>query len=147
VNGACMPLFLNEVVARDPNERIGMVVDGAGWHKSGQFPLPPNLRLLPLPPNGIRSSISGTNCGRRLFTSGCLTVSMRWKTTWSTPCGLSKTIRHACIPSPPGLGLLMHYRLKNGISTGLSPCAEITESLPRASIGTFCETDNWHLPR
>lgn len=50
VNGACMHLFLEEMASRYPNERIVMVVDGAGWHKSGQFPLPSNLRLLPLPP-------------------------------------------------------------------------------------------------
>ncbi|HYE34168.1 IS630 family transposase [Methylocaldum sp.] len=50
VNGACMHLFLEEIASRYPNERIVMVVDGAGWHKSGQFPLPSNLRLLPLPP-------------------------------------------------------------------------------------------------
>ena len=50
VNGACMHLFLEEMASRYPNERIVMVVDGAGWHTSGQFPLPSNLRLLPLPP-------------------------------------------------------------------------------------------------
>lgn len=49
-NGACMHLFLKEVASRYPDERIVMGVDGAGWHKSEQFPLPPNLRLLFLPP-------------------------------------------------------------------------------------------------
>ena len=39
-----------------------------------------------------------------------------WEAPWSTPCGSSKTILHACIPSPPGPGLLMPYRLKNGIT-------------------------------
>jgi transposase len=49
VSGACMHLFLTEIASRYPNERLVMVVDGAGWHKSEQFPLPPNLRLLLLP--------------------------------------------------------------------------------------------------
>ncbi len=31
VNTHCMPLFLNEVGLRHPNERIVMVLDGAGW--------------------------------------------------------------------------------------------------------------------
>jgi transposase len=50
VNGACMPLFLDEVAARHPDERIVRVLDGAGWHQSGSLKLPSNLRLFPLPP-------------------------------------------------------------------------------------------------
>jgi transposase len=50
VNGACMQRFLDEVAARHPDERIVMVLDGAGWHQSGSLTLPANLRLLPLPP-------------------------------------------------------------------------------------------------
>lgn len=50
VNGACKHLFLPEIASRHPNERIVRVMDGAGWHKNGQFPLPPNLRLVFLPP-------------------------------------------------------------------------------------------------
>lgn len=50
VNGACMQLFIDEVAARHPHERIVMVVDGAGWHRSGALTLPDNLRLLFLPP-------------------------------------------------------------------------------------------------
>ena len=50
VNGACMQLFLNEVAARHSNERIVMVLDGAGWHQSQSLTMPANLRLLPLPP-------------------------------------------------------------------------------------------------
>jgi transposase-like protein len=34
VNGACMQLFLNEVALRHANERIVMVLDGAGWHQN-----------------------------------------------------------------------------------------------------------------
>lgn len=50
VNGDCMAMFLAEVAARHPTERIVMIVDGAGWHKSQQVPLPANLRLMFLPP-------------------------------------------------------------------------------------------------
>ena len=50
VNGNCMQLFLDEVSARHPNDRIVMILDGAGWHKNKQLPPPPNMRLLFLPP-------------------------------------------------------------------------------------------------
>jgi transposase len=45
-----MQIFLNEVAARHPRDRIVMVLDGAGWHQSQSLQLPPNLRLLTLPP-------------------------------------------------------------------------------------------------
>ena len=50
VNGVCMDLFLKEIASRYSEERIIMIVDGAGWHKSQKFPLPSNLRLVFLPP-------------------------------------------------------------------------------------------------
>ncbi len=50
VNGDCMQLFLDEIAARYPGERILMVPDGAGWRQSGSLALPANLRLLNLPP-------------------------------------------------------------------------------------------------
>jgi transposase len=50
VNGECMQIFLDEVAARHLNDRIVMVLDGAGWHKSGSLMIPNNLRLLSLPP-------------------------------------------------------------------------------------------------
>lgn len=50
VNGACMQIFLNEVASRHPEERIIMVLDGAGWHQNESLVLPSNLRLLKLPP-------------------------------------------------------------------------------------------------
>ena len=45
-----MQIFLDEVAARHPRERILMVLDGAGWHQSQALTLPDNLRLLKLPP-------------------------------------------------------------------------------------------------
>lgn len=50
VNTECMQLFLNEVSARHPEERIVMVIDGAGWHRSDALKAPANIYLLKLPP-------------------------------------------------------------------------------------------------
>ena len=49
VNTECMQLFLDEVGARHPNDKIVMVLDGAGWHASGFLKPPPNMKLLSLP--------------------------------------------------------------------------------------------------
>ncbi len=32
VNTVCMQIFLDEVAARYPDDRIIMITDGAGWH-------------------------------------------------------------------------------------------------------------------
>jgi len=45
----CMQVFLDEIAARYPGERIVMVLDGAGWHRGGALVVPENMRLLPLP--------------------------------------------------------------------------------------------------
>jgi transposase len=50
VNGRCMQLFIDELAARYRNERIILILDGAGWHRSSEIRLPDNLRLLSLPP-------------------------------------------------------------------------------------------------
>jgi hypothetical protein len=50
VNTSCMQILLNEVWARHPNERIVMVIDGAGWHRSDALKAPDNIYLLKLPP-------------------------------------------------------------------------------------------------
>ena len=50
VNTHCMQLFLDQVSQRHPASRIVMVLDGAGWHASGELRAPPNMRLLSLPP-------------------------------------------------------------------------------------------------
>ena len=50
VNTTCMQLFLNEVGARYPDERVIMIMDGAGWHKSRSLVPPENIKLLVLPP-------------------------------------------------------------------------------------------------
>jgi transposase len=50
INSTCMQLFLNEVAARYPDERLVMVLDGAGWHKASALKVPKNMRLVFLPP-------------------------------------------------------------------------------------------------
>lgn len=46
----CMQIFLDEISGRHPDEKIAMVVDGAGWHKSKSLKVPENMRLIHLPP-------------------------------------------------------------------------------------------------
>ncbi len=50
VNTNCMQIFLDEVASRHPGERIIMILDGAGWHKSKLLKVPHNMRLVSLPP-------------------------------------------------------------------------------------------------
>jgi transposase len=50
VKGECMQIFLDEVSARHLNDKIIMVLDGAGWHKSKSLMIPANIRLLSLLP-------------------------------------------------------------------------------------------------
>lgn len=50
VNSICMQIFLDEVAARHLDERIVMVMDGAGWHKALALKVPKNIRLVYLPP-------------------------------------------------------------------------------------------------
>jgi hypothetical protein len=49
-NTRCMQIFLDEIASRYPDERIVMVLDGAGWHRGCALAVPENMRLLPLPP-------------------------------------------------------------------------------------------------
>jgi len=50
VNSDCMQIFIDEVASRHRNERIIMVLDGAGWHTSGALTIPENMRCVSLPP-------------------------------------------------------------------------------------------------
>ena len=50
VNSECMQIFLDEVSVRHPENRIVMILDGAGWHKSSTLKIPENMRLVSLPP-------------------------------------------------------------------------------------------------
>ena len=50
VNGTGMQIFLEEVAALYPKDRLVMVMDGAGWHRNQDLVIPDNMRLLLLPP-------------------------------------------------------------------------------------------------
>jgi hypothetical protein len=50
VNSVCMQIFLDEISSRHPEDRIVMILDGAGWHKAGTLKIPENMRLVSLPP-------------------------------------------------------------------------------------------------
>jgi hypothetical protein len=49
-NTECMQIFLDEVSLRHPEDRIVMVLDCAGWHRSKALAVPENMKLLYLPP-------------------------------------------------------------------------------------------------
>jgi hypothetical protein len=46
----CMQVFIDEVASRHPEDRIIMILDGAGWHTSRLLTVPDNMRLIPWPP-------------------------------------------------------------------------------------------------
>jgi len=50
VNGDCMQIFLDEISVRYPDNRMIMVLDGAGWHRNESLIIPDNIQLLKLPP-------------------------------------------------------------------------------------------------
>lgn len=50
VNGDCMQIFLDEISVRYPDNRMIMVLDGAGWHRNESLVVPDNIQLLKLPP-------------------------------------------------------------------------------------------------
>jgi hypothetical protein len=50
VNAETMSMFLAEVAQRHRDEFILMVMDQAGWHIAGELAVPPNMRLVFLPP-------------------------------------------------------------------------------------------------
>lgn len=56
VNAETMSLFLSEVAERHSREFILMVMDQAGWHIAGELAVPPNMRLLLLPPYSPESN-------------------------------------------------------------------------------------------
>ena len=50
VNSVCMQIFLNEVASRYSEERLLMILDGAGWHRESCLNIPASMRLVSLPP-------------------------------------------------------------------------------------------------
>lgn len=50
VNIQCMNIFLSEFAKTNKNQKIVIVMDGAGWHQSNKLIIPDNLRIIILPP-------------------------------------------------------------------------------------------------
>ena len=50
VNTECMNLFLQEMANTYKEEKILLVMDGAGWHKSVKLIVPVNIKIIYLPP-------------------------------------------------------------------------------------------------
>jgi hypothetical protein len=50
VNGDCMQVFLDEISTRYRDDRMIMVLDGAGWHRNESLVVPDNIRLVRLSP-------------------------------------------------------------------------------------------------
>ena len=112
VNGACMQLFLDEVCARHPDERIVMVLDGAGWHQSASLRLAHNLRLLTLPPyspelNPVEHLWD--DLPRKVLSQPRIRgVSMRSNTICATRFATLNWIINGFAPSSRGHGSLIH---------------------------------------
>jgi transposase len=50
VNTECMNLYLQEMSKRYAGEKITLIMDGAGWHKSKKLTTPENITIFYLPP-------------------------------------------------------------------------------------------------
>lgn len=50
VNTECMQLFLSKFSEEIGNEKVTIIMDGAGWHKSKTLIIPPNIEIIYLPP-------------------------------------------------------------------------------------------------
>lgn len=46
----CMNVFLEELSKKIGDQKLVIVMDGAGWHKSKKLTIPPNIRIELLPP-------------------------------------------------------------------------------------------------
>jgi transposase len=50
VNTLCLSVFLEEFSKGYPDDKILLVMDGAGWHKSKKLGIPDNIEIIYLPP-------------------------------------------------------------------------------------------------
>ena len=50
VNTVCFNVFLYEFSKDYPDDKVLLVMDGAGWHKSKQLEIPNNIEIVYLPP-------------------------------------------------------------------------------------------------
>lgn len=50
VNTECLNLYLLKLSEEYSNERVALIMDGAGWHKSKDLAVPENIKIVYLPP-------------------------------------------------------------------------------------------------
>lgn len=50
VNIQCMNIFLSEFAKTNKDQKIVIIMDGAGWHQSNKLIIPDNIRIIILPP-------------------------------------------------------------------------------------------------
>lgn len=53
VNTDCMQLFLNKFSDENEGQKIVLIMDGAGWHKSKNLIIPSNIEIIFLPPYSL----------------------------------------------------------------------------------------------
>lgn len=85
VNTGCMQLFLNEVAARHPDDRIVMVIDGAGWHRSSRSRRPKTSTYSVCRPtrlNSTPSSMCGVSYARSSSITGSSKALTRLRIIW-----------------------------------------------------------------
>ena len=99
-NSDCMQVFIDEVASHHPEDRIIMILDGAGWHTSRLLTVPDNMsssRCRPTHRNSTRPNTSGTNSGRNHSITAYLIVLILSKFTWKYHCGTWKLTRCGCV--------------------------------------------------
>jgi transposase len=108
---ACMTLFLQELSERYAEDEIVLVLDGAGWHRSGGLVVPVNIRLICLPPyspqlnpveqlwKGVRTRFFGNAYFETLdAVEAHLVKALRWveaNTAWVKSFAYFPYIQHA----------------------------------------------------
>ena len=108
---ACMNVFLRELSERYAEDEIVLVLDGAGWHRSGGLVVPANIRLVCLPPyspqlnpveqlwKGIRTRFFGNAYFETLdAVEAHLVKALRWveaNTAWVKSFAYFPYIQHA----------------------------------------------------
>ena len=106
-NSDCMQVFIDEVASRHPEDRIIMILDGAGWHTSRLLTVPDNMRLIPWPPYSPElnpTEYLWDELREKSFHNRVFIVLMLSKFTWKYHCGTWKLTRCGCVPSWHGRG-------------------------------------------
>lgn len=97
VNTQCMQIFIDEIAQRYANENNIMIMDGAGWHRSGSLRLPENMKLFfyrRTHRNATRKNIFGKSCVKNSFITSRLKAWKRSKMILKKASYPSKTTQN-----------------------------------------------------